>query len=265
MSIPLSDLRMPDPQRVFTGDGVRLATYTWGEVDAPTVVVLHGFASSTHDSWVLTGWERALVAAGFRVLGIDFRGHGDSEKPHQVDAYSVKTLANDVEQVLDTYLIDDALLLGYSLGGQVAWRVAAEIPHRVDRIVLGGVPEGAPFAAIDFAQVETHVREGTAVSDAATQQYVAITERVPGNDASALLAMARGIHETGLTSDTLALPDLPVLIASGENDPDLAASRELADGSGNAELFVIPRRHHFNAPASREFREAAVEFFRAGQ
>jgi alpha-beta hydrolase superfamily lysophospholipase len=55
MAVPLSDLtQMPDPQHVFVGDAVRLATYTWGDPDAPAVVLVHGFASSTRDTSVVT-------------------------------------------------------------------------------------------------------------------------------------------------------------------------------------------------------------------
>src|SRR5690606_31071011 len=47
---------MPDPQYVMVGDGYRMATYTWGDEGDPTVVVVHGFASSARDNWVNTGW-----------------------------------------------------------------------------------------------------------------------------------------------------------------------------------------------------------------
>jgi pimeloyl-ACP methyl ester carboxylesterase len=46
---------MPDPQHVYAADGTRLATYTWGELDAPVVVIVHGFASSARDNWSSPG------------------------------------------------------------------------------------------------------------------------------------------------------------------------------------------------------------------
>ena len=75
---------MPDPQYLMVGDGYRIATYSWGDDADPTVVVVHGFASSTKDNWVATGWVRDLTAAGFRVLALDQRGHGAIELDEDV-------------------------------------------------------------------------------------------------------------------------------------------------------------------------------------
>ncbi len=115
-----------------------------GELDAPVVVTVHGFASGARDNWVLTGWVRELTRAGYRVLALDQRGHGQSDKPHESDAYAIRNLVTDVETVMDTYLVDDAFYLGYSLGARVGWEVARELPHRIGRAVLGGVPDGIP-------------------------------------------------------------------------------------------------------------------------
>ncbi|MGB4135033.1 MAG: alpha/beta hydrolase [Microbacterium sp.] len=264
MALPLSELRMPAPQHVHAGDGVRLATYTWGDPDAPVVVMVHGFASDTQDNWVLTGWIRRLTGAGMRVLGIDLRGHGRSEKPHDPAAYSLRILASDVETVLDTYLIDTARYLGYSLGGRVGWQVALDIPDRIERIVLGGVPDGTPLDRLDLDQVQDHLDHGAVVTDPVTQSYLDLTGRVPGNDLRALLALARGMRGSTIAADPRRAPSQPALFATGSEDAVLDGSRRLADAAPDARVFVIPGRHHFNAPASRDFRIAAVDFL-AGQ
>ena len=55
-AVPLAQLtEMPDPQYIMVGDGLRIATYSWGDDADPVVVVVHGFASSTKDNWVATG------------------------------------------------------------------------------------------------------------------------------------------------------------------------------------------------------------------
>src|SRR5689334_10945099 len=124
---------MPAPQYIMVGDGYRMATYTWGSDADPTVMVVHGFASSARDNWVNTGWVRDLTAAGYRVLAVDLRGHGASDKPHDPAAYKPRLLAADLELVLDTYLVDRAALVGYSLGARVGWEVALDLPHRIER------------------------------------------------------------------------------------------------------------------------------------
>ncbi|MFB7249441.1 alpha/beta fold hydrolase [Microbacterium sp. NPDC056234] len=262
MAVPLSELnRMPDPQMVFVGEGVRLATYTWGDPDAPAVVIVHGFASSTRDNWVLTGWTRMLEKAGYFVLGVDQRGHGLSDKPHDPDGYDIRALASDMETVLDTYLVEEARYVGYSLGARVGWQVAVDLPDRITRAVLGGVPEGIPLARLDLDQVRAYIADGTPVADAATQNYIALTERVPGNDLNALLALAEGMRASRtIDPDTADAPQQPVLFATGSQDAIIEGSRHLASSAPQGRFLEIPDRHHFNAPGSRAFREGALAF-----
>jgi len=261
----LADLtRMPPPQFIEVGEGVGLATYVWGDPDAPVVLIVHGFASSTRDNWVLTGWVRMLEHAGYRVLGIDQRGHGASEKPHDPAGYDVRTLATDVEQVLDTYLVDDALYVGYSLGARVGWQVLRDLGERIPRAVLGGVPDGIPLERLDLDQVRRFIDDGTPVVDRVTQNYIALTERVPGNDLGALLALAQGMRESrSIDPDPAAAPSQPILFATGSEDAVIPGSRRLAEAAPHGRFFEIPGRHHFNAPGSKAFREAGLEFLQA--
>ena len=262
MAVRLSDLRMPSPQQVFAADGTHLATYSWGELDAPTVMMVHGFASSTYDTWVITGWIRPLLDAGFRVIGIDQRGHGASDKPYDADAYNVRILASDIETVLDTYLVDEALYLGYSLGGRIGWQVALDIPERIERAVLGGIPDGVPLDRLDLAQGHAYLEHGTPVTDQQTLNYITLAERTRGNDLGALLALAEGMRDASQTPDAGPAPHLPILFATGTEDGIIEGSRAMADAAPSGTMLEIPGRHHFNAVSSREFQAAAVAFLR---
>ena len=259
---PLAELtRLPDPQFIMVGEGLRIATYSWGDLDAPVVVAVHGFASSTKDNWVATGWVRDLLRAGYRVIGLDQRGHGASDKPHDSHDYDLRQLAGDVETVLDTYLVDDALYVGYSLGARVGWEVIQDIAPRIPRAILGGVPDGIPLARLDIDQVRAYVDEGMPVTDRVTQNYIALTERVPGNDLRALLAIARGMRESKTVDpDPAHAPQQPVLFATGSEDAIIPGSRALAAATPQGRFLEIPGRHHFNAPGSRVFREQAIAF-----
>lgn len=263
VAAPLSELtRMPEPQLVYAADGVRLATYTWGDLDAPVVVAVHGFASNARDNWVLTGWARDLTRAGYRVLALDQRGHGLSEKPHDPKAYAMRTLASDVETIMDTYLVEDAFYLGYSLGARVGWEVVRDLPQRINRAVLGGVPDGIPLERLDIEQVRAFVENDVPVQDQTTQNYIALTQRVPGNDLRSLLALAEGMRMTRtIDPDPTNAPSRPILFATGSKDAVIAGSRHLAGAAPNGRFFEIPDRHHFNAPGSRAFKDAALEFF----
>jgi pimeloyl-ACP methyl ester carboxylesterase len=252
---------MPDPQFIMVGEGHRIATYSWGDDDLPTAIVVHGFASNTRDNWVNTGWVRDLLRAGYRVLALDQRGHGLSDKPHEPPAYDLRQLAGDVEAVLDTYLVDEALYIGYSLGARVGWEVVQDIAPRIPRAVLGGVPDGIPLARLDLDQVQAHAEHGTPVTDAVTQNYIRLTERVAGNDLRALLAIAGGLRASKqIDPDATHAPQQPVLFATGSLDAIIEGSKALAAACPQGRFLEIPDRHHFNAPGSRVFRQAAIEF-----
>lgn len=253
--------RIPDPQYVMSPDGMRIATYSWGEDADPTVVLVHGFASSTRDNWVNTGWVRDLLRAGRRVLAMDQRGHGASEKPHDPRDYDLALLAADVRTVLDTHLIDAADYVGYSLGARVGWEVAGMEAARIGRVVLGGVPDGVPLSRLDLDEARAFVEHGTPVEDRVTQNYVRLIERVGGNDLRALLAIAEGLRASGTADpDPSHAPTQPILFATGSLDAIIAGSRALAEACPRGRFVEIEGRHHFNAPGARAFREAATAF-----
>lgn len=254
---------MPDPQYVMTREGYRLATYAWGEEDAPTVLAVHGFASSCRDTWVDTGWVGSLLQAGFRVLGVDQRGHGRSEKPSSPEEYTIPKLVGDIETALDTWMVDPVLYLGYSLGARVGWHVCSQLEGRVERAVLGGIPDGRPLGRLDLAQANAYIEQGVPVTDPATQNYVRLAERVPENDLRALVALAGGMRLGEKNTDLGDAPSQPVLVATGSQDKVLEESRKVASLLPNGTFVEIDKRHHFNTPGARQFRQLGIEFLQA--
>jgi pimeloyl-ACP methyl ester carboxylesterase len=104
--------------------------------------LLHGFP----DYWF--GWRHqvdALVDAGFRVIMLDQRGYGHSDKPSKVSAYDIHELANDVLGTMDAFGIQRATLIGHDWGGAVAWWVAANHARRVERLVALNCPHFATY------------------------------------------------------------------------------------------------------------------------
>lgn len=254
---------MPEPRYVMVGAGHRIATYAWGPDDGETVLAVHGFASSCRDNWVNTGWVRDLTRAGFRVLGVDQRGHGASDKPHAAQEYDMSALVGDIATVLDTYLLDSVRYLGYSLGARVGWQVCVDLTDRISRAVLGGIPDGTPLARIQLDEARAYVREGTPVTDRVTQNYVSLAERISGNDLGALVALAEGMRFGEGDPDPARPPQQPVLFATGSEDAILERSRALAATAPHGTFVEIPGRHHFNTPGSRDFRRVGVEFLSA--
>jgi pimeloyl-ACP methyl ester carboxylesterase len=242
-------------------DGLRIATYDFPAEapDAPVVIALHGFASSATTNWVQTGWTRHLERAGLHVIAYDQRGHGASDKPHSPVEYSMELLVADLLAVLDTYGFDEAALIGYSLGARVSWHAALELPTRVTRAVLGGIPDGDPLTAFRADDARTYAAGGPAVTHPLTNTYLTMAEGIPGNDLEALVGLVEGIRG-GPQPDPRNPPGQPLFFATGSEDPIIDGSRALAAASPHAKFFEIPHRTHFNAPTSRPFRERAVAF-----
>lgn len=259
MAVPLIP-EMPEPQYVMSNEGFRIATYVWGDENAPTVIAVHGFASSCRDTWVETGWVGSLLQAGFRVLGVDQRGHGKSEKPSNPEEYTIPKLVSDIEIVLDTWMVDPVLYLGYSLGARIGWHVCSQLEVRVERAVLGGIPDGRPLGRLDLAQANAYIEQGTPVTDPATQNYVRLADRVPENDLRALVALAGGMRLGEANTDLGVPPSQPVLVATGSNDKVLEESRKVASLLPNGTFVEIDKRHHFNTPGARQFRQLGIEF-----
>jgi pimeloyl-ACP methyl ester carboxylesterase len=251
--------RAPEPRFVMAPDGVPLATYESGDPEAPTVLAVHGFASSASANWYATGWVRELVRSGHRVLSFDQRGHGESGKPHDPAGYSMAVLVADVQTVLDTHLADGVAYVGYSLGARVGWHTALEAPHLVEKAVLGGIPDGDPLTRFHVDAARRFIADETPIGDRLTETYLGMASTIPGNDLTALVALVEGMRG-GAQPDPADPPRVPVLFATGTEDPILAASRRLATAAPHGTFFPIPQRGHFNAPTSREFRERALAF-----
>jgi pimeloyl-ACP methyl ester carboxylesterase len=253
----------PEPRAVYSTDGVQIATYEFGDPAHPTVVAVHGFASSALYNWHATGWTRDLTRAGYHVIAIDQRGHGASDKPRSTAAYTMEILVADVLQVLDAYLLDEVGYVGYSLGARVGWQAGRELPDRITRAVLGGIPDGDPLKRFKVADARDHIEHGAEVEDRLTGAYLTMASSVPGNDLTALVALVEGMRDGPQPGPDNA-PSQPLLFATGSEDRIIEASRALAEATPNGRFFEIPGRNHFNAPTSRHFREAAIAFLSEG-
>jgi pimeloyl-ACP methyl ester carboxylesterase len=100
------------------------------------LVLQHGFTESIVD-WSDCGYVDVLRAR-HRLIMIDARGHGGSDKPHYPEAYRLEARVGDVVTVLDILGIAKAHFWGYSMGGWIGFGMAVFAPERVDRLVIGG-------------------------------------------------------------------------------------------------------------------------------
>ncbi|MDH6236808.1 alpha/beta hydrolase [Cryobacterium sp. CG_9.6] len=252
----------PPPQFVHAADGTQLATYEFGDSNNPSVFLLHGFASSAMANWHKTGWVRDLVRAGYHLIALDQRGHGASDKPLTAASFAMSTLVDDVLRVLDAHLISEVSFVGYSLGARVGWLAAHDHPDRISRAVLGGIPDGDPLKRFDIADARAHIEHGVTVTDRLTGFFLSMAKALPENNLTSLVALVEGLRN-GEQPSAANAPIQPVMFATGSDDPILDASRALAAVTPQGTFFEIPGRNHFNAPTSRDFRDAARTFLAA--
>ena len=123
-------------ETLIRADGGRQQIVRTGQ-SGPVIVMLHGYA----DSWRSFEGMLAPLSQGFRLILPDQRGHGDSDP---AESYTIADFVADAIAVIETFGEAPVALLGHSLGGIVAQRIAAERPDLVDRVILIGT---APTAA----------------------------------------------------------------------------------------------------------------------
>jgi pimeloyl-ACP methyl ester carboxylesterase len=146
-------------ERVVTSaDGLALAVRETGPEDGRPVLALHGVLQ-TRDN-VLKAAD--LARAGYRVIAPDVRGHGRSEGTTDPDDYGYDALLRDVVAVQDAYEASPAVMVGVSIGGVTALRLAIEQPERVAGLVVA-TPAFDPSTHPIPADLERAARVAAAV------------------------------------------------------------------------------------------------------
>jgi pimeloyl-ACP methyl ester carboxylesterase len=115
-------------------DGIRIHYHVEGS--GPPLFLHHGFTIDLR-TWYQWGYVDALKS-DYRLIMIDSRGHGSSDKPHNPAAYELSLRARDVLAVLDDLGLQQAHFLGYSLGGRIGFHTAALAPERLSSMIIGG-------------------------------------------------------------------------------------------------------------------------------
>lgn len=224
----------------------------------PPVVLVHGWGGSFAATWERPGITALFADAGRQVIGVDLLGHGTAPKPHDPAAYG--DLGVRVAEVVDAVgrPVD---AVGFSLGALTLLRVAAERPGRFRKLVLAGI--GRNVFEDDPEQTARIIAavEG-ATSDDQRARLFAGYAAADGNDPVALAAVLRHRPATRFTESDLALIDVPVLVAVGDDDFVRPADRLVA-ALPDARLVTLRRTDHFATTESFDFIDATLGFLDA--
>jgi pimeloyl-ACP methyl ester carboxylesterase len=252
----------------FTHEGVELAYIDvpstleakQGNTQHNTIMLVHGFASNHAVNWVNTTWVKTLTHAGYRLVALDHRGHGKSQKLYEPEAYSAQIMAEDMRALMDHLGIEKAAMMGYSMGARVTAHVALSFPERITAALLGGLGirlvEGAALPQnIADAMEATSLAE---LHEPMQKLFRAFAESTQ-SDLRALAACIRGSRQS-LTPEQVSKISVPTLISVGTLDPIAGSAHDLARLMPHAKVFDIVGKDHNLAVGDRSHKEAVLNF-----
>ncbi len=248
-------------------NGVRLGVKQRGEAGKSdlALVMLHGFTGSA------AGWGHQLDAFatyGLRVIALDLLGHGQSDAPYDPQRYAIEHCQQDVLAVLQELGVskDQAILLGYSMGGRIALYTAFSGFFRA--LILESASPGledpaereqrrfsdeALAASIELDGIQAFIERWEKLPLFTSQKSLpfecrqALRRQRLQNRATGLAQSLRGVG-TGVQPSLYArLPTLhiPVLLIAGELDTKFTAiARQMAQVLPQSQLRIIPGAGH---------------------
>ena len=242
------------------GHGIRLRTYAWPSPGRPRALLLHSLAA--HGHW--WDWVAPRLAKRFDVLALDFRGHGGSE--HAANGrYDFDDYIDDVAAVLAALAGEPPLLIGHSMGGYIAARLAAEHPGRVAGVVITDILTTWPedFAQFARRQAERPTPEFVSIAAAGERFKLAPpdrrtpAERVRHLGETGVMAQPPGgftyafdrrvfLHPPVDPWPFLGRIEAPALVVHGEHSPIMSAESagRVAAAIPDGEAATLAGAHH---------------------
>lgn len=243
---------------IFSSNGLELAYRDEGEGDP--ILLIHGFASNIDVNWVGPGWFDVLKADGRRVVAIDNRGHGASEKLYDPAFYGADLMAEDALRLLDHLDIVRADVMGYSMGGRVTALLAINARERLRSAIIGGMGDGLLRGAPSAEEIAEGLL-AESVDDVAnpTAKMFRRFADATGGDRKALAACMR-MQRALVEPKKLGQITTPVLIAVGTEDDVAGDPHALAALIPGAEVLEIPRRDHNRAVGDKVYKMGVLDF-----
>jgi pimeloyl-ACP methyl ester carboxylesterase len=226
--------------------------------DGQPVVLLHGFVGDVNIDWVRSGILDRLLDEDYRVIAFDARGHGLSDKPHELSAYEDDALTKDAQALLDEVGLGECTLVGFSMGARTALHLAA-IDPRVRAVVALGLGEHS---------LQHNSRGIGLVPDALLTDDV---DSIEHDSIRNFREMADAIHADRealaslMAAERTEVPDVvdevkvPVLVVTGSDDVTAGPPAPLAERFANGRA-VQTAGDHAGVKDQAEAHDAMVEF-----
>ncbi|TPG55626.1 alpha/beta hydrolase [Roseomonas nepalensis] len=260
--------------RFFDAAGVRIRYIEEGRGDP--IVLVHGYTTNTEEQFVRPGVFQAL-AASYRVIAMDARGHGLSGKPHDPAQYGAE-MGLDVVRLLDHLGLRRAHILGYSMGAHIVAQLVTMRPERFVTAILGGASGRRNWSNEDQRRVDIESAEmdqGLLTSQIVrlwprneppptdTQIRERSAQQLAGKDPRALAAVRRSNPAQVVTEAQMAAVTVPTLGIVGTADPYLRDFQQLKAAMPQLQLVTVEGASHGSLPGTPEFVRAILDFVRA--
>jgi pimeloyl-ACP methyl ester carboxylesterase len=224
------------------------------------IVLVHGFASNHTMNWGDTLWIDTLARDGRRVVALDNRGHGQSEKFYDPADYSLIGMGDDVIDLMDELGLARADVMGYSMGARITSLLARDHPDRMRSAILGGLGMRILMSDANYQTIAAAMEAPSLadLTDETQRAFRAFAEQTK-SDLRALAACMRGTRQLLKAEDVKAIV-VPTLIAAGTKDPLAGDFRDLARVFPHGEALEIPGRDHNRAVGDKVYKKGVLEF-----
>jgi pimeloyl-ACP methyl ester carboxylesterase len=254
-SVVASTRQLDLRQDTFESNGVRIHYLEQGQ--GTPVVLIHGYIGTSERHWVRTG-VFADLARDHRVIALDCRGHGKSDKPVEPHAYGAE-MGQDIVRLLDHLKLPRAHIVGFSMGAIIAGHLLTTNPDRFITATFVGYHAVRTWTAEDDREAEASARDlegdtpfrllilGISRPDSPprdeeirklSQQLAAV------NDTKALAAYHRGRRGLVVADNQMAAVRVPTLGVIGTADPSIAGLRDLERVMPAMKVVVIDGAEH---------------------
>jgi len=239
--------------------------------EGPALVLLHEWVAN-HKIWKQ---QVPVFSKDYRVITLDLRGHGESDKPRT--GYSIQVFADDLYHILNELRFDGVIIAGHSMGGMIAQVFYLSYPEKVRALILVDTTSNDTGGRISFEDDLALIR--TSRFETLVEQFFAPIFFAPGTSEdiinwvkSEVLKTPQHVVEEGIKAMSeydvtaqLSKIKVPTMIIHG--DQDLAINVKMAkmlhEKISNSTLKIIMGAgHHAMLEKSNEFNNIILEFLR---
>ncbi|WGD65598.2 2-succinyl-6-hydroxy-2,4-cyclohexadiene-1-carboxylate synthase [Bacillus subtilis] len=265
---------------ITVSDGVRYAVADEGPNASEAVVYLHGFTGSKQ-SWTFLD----EMLSDSRLIKIDCLGHGETDAPLNGKRYSTSRQVSDLAEILNQLKLHKVKLIGYSMGGRLAYSFAMTYPERVSALVLESTTPGLKTLGERRERIMRDRKLADFILRDGLKAFVAYWENIPLFSSQQRLAedIRHRIRSGRLRNNKIGLAnsltgmgtgsqpslwsrveeiDVPVLLICGEWDEKFCAiNQEVHKMLPSSRIEIVPKAGHtVHVEQPRLFGKIVSEF-----